>query len=77
VTEAEKGKMDVDPALGEELEDLIKKVMDQPKEVLDRVNKMLDNYSGIHKAGRVACIRLIAAQGDAPGFRHRLLNAKT
>jgi hypothetical protein len=41
--EAEKGKMDVDPTSGEELEALIKKVMDQPKEVLARVRKMLDN----------------------------------
>jgi len=29
--------------LGEELEELIKKVMDQPKEVVDRVKKMLGN----------------------------------
>ena len=35
--------MDVDPTSGEELEALIKKVMDQPKEVLARVRKMLDN----------------------------------
>jgi tripartite-type tricarboxylate transporter receptor subunit TctC len=39
--EAEKGKMEVDPTSGEELETIIKKVMDQPKEVLDRVRKML------------------------------------
>jgi len=41
--EAEKGKMDVDPTSGDELEALVKKVMDQPKEVLARVRKMLDN----------------------------------
>ena len=41
--EAEKGKMDVDPSPGEELEALIRNVMDQPKEVLDRVKKMLEN----------------------------------
>jgi tripartite-type tricarboxylate transporter receptor subunit TctC len=41
--EAEKGKMDVDPTSGEELEALIKKVMDQPKEVVARVRKMLDS----------------------------------
>jgi hypothetical protein len=35
--------MDVDPTPGEELEELIKKVMDQPKEVVDRVKKMLGN----------------------------------
>ena len=41
--EAEKGKMDVDPTSGEELEALVKKTMDQPKEVLARVQKMLEN----------------------------------
>jgi len=41
--EAEKGKMDVDPSSGEELEALINKVMNQPKEVLARVKKMLDS----------------------------------
>jgi len=43
LAEAEKGKMEVDPTPGGELEDLIGKVMDQPKEVLDRVKKMLAN----------------------------------
>lgn len=43
LAEAKKGKMEVDPTSGEELEDLIKKVMDQPQEVLDRVKKMLAN----------------------------------
>ncbi len=41
--EAEKGKMDVDPTSGEELEALVKKTMDQPKEVLARAQKMLEN----------------------------------
>jgi tripartite-type tricarboxylate transporter receptor subunit TctC len=41
--ETEKAKMDVDPTPGEELEELIKKVMDQPQEVVDRVKKMLGN----------------------------------
>jgi tripartite-type tricarboxylate transporter receptor subunit TctC len=41
--ETEKAKMDVDPTPGEELEELIKKVMDQPKEVVDRVKEMLGN----------------------------------
>ncbi|HWO42281.1 MAG TPA: tripartite tricarboxylate transporter substrate-binding protein [Candidatus Eisenbacteria bacterium] len=41
LNEASKGKMDVDPSPGEELQDLITKVMDQPKEVQDRVKKML------------------------------------
>jgi hypothetical protein len=35
--------MDVEPTPGEELEGLIKKVMEQPKEVMDRVKKMLAN----------------------------------
>jgi len=43
LAEAQKGKMDVDPSPGEELEDLVKKVMEQPKEVMDRVKKMLEN----------------------------------
>lgn len=43
LVEAERSKMNVDPSPGEELEDLIKKVMDQPKEVMDRVKKLLDN----------------------------------
>lgn len=43
LAEAEKGRMDVDPTPGEELQDLIKKVMDQPKEVIDRVKKMMAN----------------------------------
>lgn len=41
--EAEKGKMDVDPTSGAELEALVKKTLDQPKEVLARVRKMLEN----------------------------------
>jgi tripartite-type tricarboxylate transporter receptor subunit TctC len=41
--ETDKANMDVDPTPGEELEDLIKKVMEQPKEVIDRVKKMLAN----------------------------------
>ena len=41
--ETEKARMDVDLTPGEELEELIKKVMDQPKEVMERVKKMLGN----------------------------------
>ena len=41
--ETAKARMDVDPTPGEELEELIKKVMDQPKDVVDRVKKMLGN----------------------------------
>ncbi len=43
LAEAEKNKMDVDPSSGDELEGLMKKVMDQPKDVIDRVKKMLEN----------------------------------
>ena len=43
LVEAEKNKMNVDASSGEELEEMIKKVMDQPKEVTERVKKMLEN----------------------------------
>jgi tripartite-type tricarboxylate transporter receptor subunit TctC len=43
LSEAEKGKMDVDPTSGEELQALAQKVMDQPKEVIARVKKMLES----------------------------------
>ena len=43
LAEAKKGRMDVEPSTGEELEELIKQVMDQPKEVSDRVKKLLRN----------------------------------
>ena len=41
VAEANKGRMDMDPSTGEELQSLLKEVMDQPREVLDRVKKVL------------------------------------
>ena len=43
LVETKKARMDVDPTPGDELDSLIKKVMDQPKEVTDRVKKMLAN----------------------------------
>jgi hypothetical protein len=43
LAEAKKGRMEVDPTPGDELQDLMKKVMDQPKEVVDRVKKLLGN----------------------------------
>lgn len=43
MVEAEKARMDIDPTPGDELETLIKQIMDQPKDVLDRVKKMLGN----------------------------------
>lgn len=41
VAEANKGKMDMDPSTGEDLQALLKEVMDQPREVIDRVKKLL------------------------------------
>ena len=41
LAEAKKGKMDVEPASGEELEKLATRVLDQPPEVLARVKKIL------------------------------------
>ena len=43
VTEAKKGRMDVDPATGEELETLVKEIFDSPPEVVERVKKILAN----------------------------------
>jgi tripartite-type tricarboxylate transporter receptor subunit TctC len=41
--EAKKGRMDVDPATGEELEALVKEIFDSPPEVVERVKKILGN----------------------------------
>jgi tripartite-type tricarboxylate transporter receptor subunit TctC len=41
VAEANKGKMDMDPSTGEDLQLLLKEIMDQPREVIDRVKKLL------------------------------------
>jgi tripartite-type tricarboxylate transporter receptor subunit TctC len=41
--EAKKGRMDVDPATGEELEALVKEIFDSPPEVVERVKKILAN----------------------------------
>ena len=41
VAEAQKGRMDMDPSTGEELQSLLKDLMDQPREVIDRVKKIL------------------------------------
>jgi tripartite-type tricarboxylate transporter receptor subunit TctC len=43
LTEAKNARMDVDPATAEELQALLKEVMNQPKEVIDRVKKLLGN----------------------------------
>jgi tripartite-type tricarboxylate transporter receptor subunit TctC len=41
--EAGKARMDIDPTPGDELEGLIKKLMDQPNDVIERVKKMMAN----------------------------------
>jgi tripartite-type tricarboxylate transporter receptor subunit TctC len=43
LAEAKKGRMEVDPSTGEELEALVKEIMDQPPEVVARVKKILAN----------------------------------
>jgi tripartite-type tricarboxylate transporter receptor subunit TctC len=43
VEEAKKGRMDIDPATGEELETLVKEIFDSPPEVVERVKKILAN----------------------------------
>jgi tripartite-type tricarboxylate transporter receptor subunit TctC len=43
LAEAKKARMDVDPSSAEELQSLLKEVMNQPKEVIDRVKKLLGN----------------------------------
>ena len=41
--EAKKGRMDMDPATGEELEKLVKEIFDSPPDVVERVKKILAN----------------------------------
>ena len=41
--EAKKGRLDVEPTKGEELEGLVKEIFDSPPEVLERVKKLLAN----------------------------------
>jgi tripartite-type tricarboxylate transporter receptor subunit TctC len=41
--EAEKGRMEIDPVSGEELQDLAQRVLDQPPEIVARVKKLLGN----------------------------------
>ncbi len=43
LAEAKKGRMDVDPSTGEELQALIKEIMDQPKDVVERAKKIVGN----------------------------------
>jgi tripartite-type tricarboxylate transporter receptor subunit TctC len=43
IEEAKKGRMDIDPSTGEELEKLVKDIFDSPPEVVARVKKALAN----------------------------------
>ena len=43
IDEAKKGRMDIDPASGEELEKLVKEIFDSPPQVVERVKKILAN----------------------------------
>jgi hypothetical protein len=40
IAEARKGKMDMDPSTGEELQELTKEVMAQPREVIEQAKKI-------------------------------------
>ena len=41
--EAKRGRMDIDPATGEELEQLVKEIFESPPDVVERVKKILAN----------------------------------
>jgi hypothetical protein len=41
LAEAKKGRMDVEPTSGEDLESLVKEIFDSPPEVIERAKKML------------------------------------
>jgi tripartite-type tricarboxylate transporter receptor subunit TctC len=43
IEEAKKGQMDMEHTPGETLQTLLKEIMDQPREVIDRVKKILAN----------------------------------
>jgi tripartite-type tricarboxylate transporter receptor subunit TctC len=43
LAEAKKSRMDVDYSSGEELETLVKEVLDQPPDVVEQVRKILGN----------------------------------
>jgi len=43
IEEAKKGRMEIDPATGEELEKLVKEIFDSPPDVVERVKKILAN----------------------------------
>jgi hypothetical protein len=41
LAEAKKGRMDVDPSTGEDLQTLLQEIIDQPREVIEQVKKIL------------------------------------
>jgi tripartite-type tricarboxylate transporter receptor subunit TctC len=41
IAEAKKGRMDMDPTSGEELQTLVNEIMTQPPDVIERVKKIL------------------------------------
>jgi hypothetical protein len=41
LAEAKKARMDVDPSTGEELQALLNDILNQPREVIERVKKIL------------------------------------
>ncbi|HEY3165770.1 MAG TPA: tripartite tricarboxylate transporter substrate-binding protein, partial [Candidatus Binatia bacterium] len=41
IAEAKKGRMDMDPSTGEELQTLVQEIMDQPPDVIERMKKIL------------------------------------
>jgi hypothetical protein len=43
LAEAKHAKMDVDPSTADELQGLVREVMNQPKEVMEKVRKLLGN----------------------------------
>ena len=43
LAETKKKKLDIDPTTGEEVEALTKDVMSQPKDVIDRLKKLIGN----------------------------------
>jgi tripartite-type tricarboxylate transporter receptor subunit TctC len=42
IAEAKKGRMDMDPSTGEELQALLEEILNQPKEVIEKVKKILE-----------------------------------
>jgi hypothetical protein len=41
IAEAKKGRMDMEPSTGEEIQTLLQEIMDQPPDVIERMKKIL------------------------------------